>query len=118
VTADHLPHELARRRDEAAAQVASLEAELAAIVESTEFASTDDEHDPDGATIGFERARVAGLLERARLRLAAMDAALARASRGEYGICVVCRAPISADRLAALPATDRCIECASRNREA
>ena len=103
---------LGRQRDEAAAQVAALTAEFAAIVESTEFTATDDEHDPDGSTIGFERARVAGLLERARGRLAAVDAALARASRGDYGICVVCQAPISAERLEALPATERCIACA------
>jgi DnaK suppressor protein len=46
--------------------------------------------------------------------LAEIDAALARQAAGSYGICVVCGQPIGAERLAARPATDRCITCAVR----
>ncbi|MCU1451318.1 MAG: TraR/DksA family transcriptional regulator [Acidimicrobiales bacterium] len=106
---------LRRERNSAAAQVGSLEAEFEAIVESAAFTAVDDEHDPDGATIGFERARVAGLLERARNHLAALDDAVDRASSGRYGVCAICQDLIGSDRLAALPATDRCIACATRS---
>ena len=37
-------------------QIASLERSLAGIVEAAELTSTDDEHDPEGATIAYERA--------------------------------------------------------------
>ena len=46
--------ELVRRRT--IDQIASLERSLAGIVEAAELTSTDDEHDPEGATIAYERA--------------------------------------------------------------
>lgn len=96
----------------AEALVDDLRAELAAIAESTE-ASPDDEHDAEGATVGYERARVSGLLERAERALADVDAALGRAGEGTYGSCADCGAPIPAERLAALPTTTRCARCAA-----
>ena len=72
----------------------------------------DDEHDPEGATIGFERAQAQALLDRAIARVAELDAAVARAADGTYGVCVSCGASIGAERLAARPGTDRCIACA------
>ena len=42
--------------------------------------------------------------------------ALDRLSVGLYGICEVCSAPISADRLSVLPEATRCLEC-QRGRE-
>ena len=59
-------------------QVAALTAEFDAIVESSELVSTDDEHDPDGSTVAFERQMVAGLLREARIQRDELDAALAR----------------------------------------
>ena len=43
--------------------------------------NADDEHDPEGATIAFERQQVVALLEQARRRLADVEAALAARSR-------------------------------------
>lgn len=74
----------------------------------------DDEHDSEGSTIGFERARVAGLIRRADTRIAELEAAAARLSAGTYGRCHRCGRPIGAERLAALPSTRLCVDCARR----
>jgi DnaK suppressor protein len=88
--------------------------ELADVLDSASSTTGDDEHDPEGATIGFERAQAQALLDQAVAGLAEIDAALARQASGRYGVCVACGLPIGAERLAARPATDRCIRCASR----
>ncbi|HET9078611.1 MAG TPA: TraR/DksA C4-type zinc finger protein [Acidimicrobiales bacterium] len=74
--------------------------------------SVDDEHDSEGSTIGFERARVAGLMAGAERRVSELEEATARARAGTYSVCEVCGAAIGAERLAALPATRRCVGCA------
>ena len=53
-------------QERTARQVASLEAIVATIVEGSELTSTDDEHDPEGATIAYERAQAIALLRQAR----------------------------------------------------
>ena len=53
-------------RERTARQIASLEDIVAAIVEGSELTSTDDEHDPEGATIAYERAQATALLRQAR----------------------------------------------------
>lgn len=97
-------------RQEAAVVVADLERELEAIARSTD-ANVDDEHDAEGSTVGYERARVGALLAAARQRLARLDRALARARRGETVRCERCGCPIAAERLEALPGTARCVRC-------
>ncbi len=103
---------LRAERARTAAQVAALEADFAGLVAASEESNADDEHDPEGATIGFERAQLSAVLDAARRRLAAVDDALARLDAGGYGTCERCGAAIGAERLAALPATRRCIGCA------
>lgn len=44
-------------------------------------------------------------------RLAAIDKALERIEAGRYGVCLRCEAPISAERLDALPAVALCLHC-------
>ena len=111
----------ARRRLEAerarvAAQASELEAELESIVSASQDVALDDEHDPDGATVGFERARVTALLENARRRQAALDDAMARVEADTYGVCVGCGLPIAAERLAAVPDAIACTACAAAGR--
>jgi RNA polymerase-binding transcription factor DksA len=103
---------LRAERQRVADQVDALRSDFAAIVAASEFTAADDEHDPDGATIGFERAQVSALLDRGQRRLAALDRALARLANGTYGSCERCGAAISPERLAALPDTTRCVRCA------
>jgi DnaK suppressor protein len=102
-------------RDEHAAaltQIAALTREFDGVVEASRTSNADDEHDPEGATIAFERQQVAALLEQARRRLADVEAALARREAGGYGRCETCGRPIAAERLAARPAARTCITCA------
>jgi DnaK suppressor protein len=102
-----LRSELARAR----ADLGDLEAEFAAVADP-ENVALDDEHDSEGSTIGFERARVAGLLHRSRRRIVDLEAAVRRAKDGSYGICTSCRKEIGIERLAVLPATQLCVGCA------
>jgi DnaK suppressor protein len=105
---------LAAERADALARLHGLERELASIIESSGVAGTDDEHDPEGATVAFERQHAAALLDQARRQLAEIDAALRRVAAGSYGRCDKCGQPIGTDRLAARPAATACIRCASR----
>lgn len=51
-------------------------------------------------------------LDEREARLAqAMEAALQRIARGEYGICLDCGNPIELDRLKIVPWTFRCADC-------
>lgn len=103
-------------RDQALAQVAQLEREFAAIVASASDGSAggDDEHDPEGATVAFERQHVAALLDRARDHVTAIDVALGKLDAGRYDVCDSCGGPIGAERLTARPAALTCIRCAAR----
>ncbi|MET9000673.1 TraR/DksA C4-type zinc finger protein [Amycolatopsis sp. NPDC004169] len=84
------------------------------IVAASRFDSGDDEHDPEGATIAFERAQVQALLRQAQDDLAALGKAADRVDAGVYEVCERCGGPIAEDRLLALPATRICITCANR----
>jgi RNA polymerase-binding transcription factor DksA len=105
---------LAAERADALVRLNGLERDLAGIIESSGAVAADDEHDPEGATIAFERQHVAALLGQARQQLAEIDAALRRVAAGGYGRCDKCGQPIGTDRLAARPAARTCIGCASR----
>jgi RNA polymerase-binding transcription factor DksA len=96
--------------------VAALRAELADVIASASSTTGDDEHDPEGATIGFERAQAHALLDQAVAALAELDAALQRQQGGTYGVCADCGGPIGTERLAARPGAPRCIACESRRR--
>jgi DnaK suppressor protein len=105
--------ELARARVETLAQIDALVREFDQVVAAAQSANGDDEHDPEGATIAFERQQVAALLDAARRRLADVDDALARVEAGEYGMCATCGRPIAPERLAARPSARTCMACAS-----
>ena len=102
-------------REQTLGQISDLEREFTAIVASAADGSAggDDEHDPEGATVAFERQHIAALLDRARAHLEAIDAALRKVDAGSYEICDVCGRPIGAERLAARPAALTCVLCAA-----
>ena len=100
-------------RAETLARIRATQADLDAIVAASANANTDDEHDPEGSTIAYERAQVAALLAGAQSNLGDLDCALARLSAGNYSVCERCRSQISAERLAALPAGRTCFDCAA-----
>jgi DnaK suppressor protein len=96
----------------AQAQIEALTREFDEVVAASQASNADDEHDPEGATIAFERQQVVALLEQARRRLADVEAALAHREAGVYGICETCGRPIAPERLEARPAARTCIDCA------
>ena len=106
------PAGLRRLRDEAAAEVATLEADLRSLFEASRSSNADDEHDPEGTTIAFERAQLIAVLEATRHRVAELELAVERARTGDYGRCERCGEPIPAERLAARPAARTCVTCA------
>jgi DnaK suppressor protein len=103
---------LTTTRRHAADRIAALEAEFSGLVEAGNGTNIDDEHDPEGATIAFERSQVAALLDQARTRLVEVDRALAELDQDSYGICEVCGDAIAPGRLEARPSARTCIDCA------
>jgi DnaK suppressor protein len=99
-------------RTAAEEQIAALTREFDSLVDASKASNADDEHDPEGATIAFERQQVVALLDAARRRLTDVEAALGRQAQGSYGICESCGRPIAPERLAVRPAARTCIDCA------
>ncbi|WP_205857167.1 TraR/DksA family transcriptional regulator [Phytoactinopolyspora endophytica] len=93
--------------------ISSLTRNLTSIVEATRLTATDDEHDPEGSTIAFERSHTSSLLAAANHHLADVDMALERIADGTYGRCERCSEPVSRERLLARPAARTCIACAA-----
>jgi RNA polymerase-binding transcription factor DksA len=95
------------------ARLDALSHDFEAIVATAAEANGDDEHDPEGATVAFERSQVDALLHGARAALARLDQACSRLAAGTYGVCTRCAGPIGAERLEARPAALTCMPCAS-----
>jgi RNA polymerase-binding transcription factor DksA len=104
---------LAAERQQTLDRITAVSREFDGIVEASAGVATDDEHDPEGATIAFERAQLAALLDQAQRHLAELDEAAGRLRQGRYGQCERCGRPIAAGRLAARPTARTCIACAS-----
>jgi DnaK suppressor protein len=94
-------------------RLASLTRDFEGIVAASRDSNADDEHDPEGSTIAFERSQVGALAEQVRGHLADIDTAIARLAAGTYTTCERCGAPIAPERLQARPATRTCTPCAS-----
>ena len=86
------------------------------VVAASRDTNADDEHDPEGATIAFERSQLDALSRQALMQLHAIDEALARLGEGTYGRCTTCGDVIAPARLEVRPAAAECIGCAGRRR--
>jgi DnaK suppressor protein len=106
------PTDLRRLREQTQAEVRDLESDLAALFEASRSSNADDEHDPEGSTIAYERAQLTAVLDATRRRLTDLDDALASLEAGSYGVCERCGRPIPPERLAARPAARTCVACA------
>jgi RNA polymerase-binding transcription factor DksA len=95
-------------------RLTSLTGDYDAVVAASLDTNADDEHDPEGATIAFERSQIGALVRQVRHHLAEVDAAIGRVEAGTYGVCEVCGEAIGEARLEALPAARTCIRCAAR----
>lgn len=92
-------------------QLASLTRDFDAVVEASLDSNADDEHDPEGATIAWEREQVAALIARTSAERTELVAALARVADGSYGVCEVCGRAIPPERLDVRPAAKTCVAC-------
>ena len=92
--------------------LASLTGDFDAVVAASLDTNADDEHDPEGATIAFERSQMGALIQQTQRHLAEISAATVRWHAGTYGICESCGSEIAAERLDARPVARTCIDCA------
>ena len=108
--------ELERRRAAAAERLAALTGRFDEVVAASVDANADDEHDPEGATIAFERSQLDALARAARADLAEIAAAQERLAAGTYGVCERCGRVIAPGRLEARPTARTCVACAAGGR--
>jgi DnaK suppressor protein len=99
-------------RERTTARLARLQGDYRSVVDASRDTNADDEHDPEGATIAFERSQVGALVRQATRHLAEVDAALARLDAGTYGRCEVCGRAIAAGRMEVRPTARTCVSCA------
>jgi RNA polymerase-binding transcription factor DksA len=102
---------LTRLIDEARAEAATLEADLLSLFEAARTSNSDDEHDPEGQTIAYERAQLTAVLDSTRRHVSELRDAVKRLDAGDYGVCEVCGNPIPPERMAARPTARRCVNC-------
>ncbi len=98
------------------ARLAGLRADYAEVVAASRDTNADDEHDPEGHTIAFERSQTGALVRQAVAHLDEVAAALARIEAGDYGRCESCGQPVAPERLEARPTARTCLACASGTR--
>ena len=94
------------------ALLTQLERQRAGVVTASLESNADDEHDPEGATIGFERAQLDATIASTGEQVARLRAALERIDAGTYGVCEVCGSAIPEARLEVRPDATRCVGCA------
>jgi DnaK suppressor protein len=116
VDAERIRARIAREHAEMTRLAGALSVELSDIIESVSLSNNDDEHDPDGTTSGYERAKATAMLRHAEERLVELDRAAERLRDGTYGRCEQCAEAIGAERLDALIAATRCLRCAAGRR--
>ena len=102
---------LLEERSRLLAQRAALTGDHDGMVEASRDSNADDEHDPEGSTIAFERSQLASLLRQADDRLAEVEAALQRVADATYGRCERCGRPVEPERLQARPTARTHVAC-------
>jgi DnaK suppressor protein len=93
-------------------RLATLTDDYDAVVAASRDTNADDEHDPEGATIAFERSQVGAFIRQTQLHLVEIDAAVRRLDTWTYGECERCGGAIGEERLEARPTARTCIQCA------
>ena len=113
---DEARRRLDAEREETLRRLASLTDDYDAVVAASVDSNADDEHDPEGATIAFERSQIGALVRQGQAHLREIDQAVERLDAGTYGVCETCGARIGDGRLEARPVARTCIRCASSAR--
>lgn len=107
---------LAEDRARVVARISQMDDDMGSLVAASVGSNADDEHDPEGQTIAYERSQLGALTDRAQAHLDEIDAATHRLAAGTYGTCAVCGEPIDPARLDARPTADTCIGHAAAGR--
>ena len=107
---DFIAARLRKDRAEVSARLSAMTKDLESVFAASVDSNADDEHDPEGQTIAYERAQLTALIKAAKEHLSAIDAATARLEEGSYGRCEVCMEPIPSARLEARPTARTCIQ--------
>lgn len=81
------------------AGISRLADDLTDLIAASRDSNADDEHDPEGQTIAYERSQLLAVTSQARDHMREIGAALECLAAGAYGVCEVCRSPIDAARL-------------------
>jgi RNA polymerase-binding transcription factor DksA len=103
--------ELQRLRTRTLTDIERLRDELHAEIEP---ASATDDDSADVAADIYERGKIISLIQSLEAKLHAVDHAISIAAKGTYGICELCGVEILAERLAIMPETTLCVNCASK----
>lgn len=101
------PHEQLQRKR------AKIEAEMLDFRGGGGDEPTYDPNFADTSQVTAEPGEAGALVHELSEALDQIDAALQRIEDGTYGSCESCGNEVGADRLAAMPAAARCIDCAS-----
>jgi RNA polymerase-binding transcription factor DksA len=104
---------LREERADVSARLATMTKELESVIAASADSNADDEHDPEGQTIAYERSQLSALIRAAQEQLFGIEKATARLEQGGYGTCEVCLQPIPAARLEARPTARTCVQHAA-----
>ena len=97
------------------ALVSQLAGEIASLTAQRRSSPTDDEHDPEGPTLAFERSQSSAALVHSRQRLDQIAHAIERIDNRTFGLCSDCGTAIPFARLEARPFSPYCVRCAERH---
>lgn len=112
VDSERMRELLAAEDSDARALISSLTSDINDLSAAREGDNSDDEHDPEGSTLAFERSQADALLRQSEDRLVAIAEALQRLDEGAFGICTNCGKPIAEVRLEVRPYAPTCVDCA------
>jgi RNA polymerase-binding transcription factor DksA len=101
---------LGEERAEVSARLVTMTKDLESVIAASADSNADDEHDPEGQTIAYERSQLSALMRAAHEHLSGIDQATSRLEQGSYGTCEVCLQPIPAARLEARPIARTCVQ--------
>ena len=101
---------LGEDRAEVSARLVTMTKDLESLFAASADSNSDDEHDPEGQTIAYERSQLSALIHAAQERLSDIETSTARLDRGGYGLCEVCLGPIPVGRLEARPTARTCVD--------
>lgn len=93
-------------------RLAGLRDDFDEVVAASRDTNADDEHDPEGTTIAFERSQLDTLVRQAEGHLAEIEAALGRLDAHAFGGCEVCGRMIDPARIEVRPTARTCVSCA------